>query len=317
MSSKISEDLIPRIRELESQGYVHLRMKRYKDAEQTYAKIYEVLSKQQEETKKRVHKGAPLHMMGVSLLFQEDLANAVRYFLLAYIEDTLSVGIVEEDLADRAPAGRMLADIFRIDAYLLGFIKEIARDIKIEGRDELITDPEEILKNALGLREKRLPGLPKATTLLGLCSARPKPPSKQSINRIPGGWEKRVFVGGNYDHMATLVEIKEIVLSLGYEPIVAFDYGIPEDKIHHHDLMLLHNCKYAIFDVSQSDGHLMEIERTRDYDVKTLLVYSARDEKRQPPGSMSTMIKTLGIQMSGYLNSNELMQLISRFLQPQ
>ena len=61
----------------------------------------------------------------------------------------------------------------------------------------------------------------------------------------------------------------------------------------------------------------MEIERTRDYDVKTLLVYSARDEKRQPPGSMSTMIKTLGIQMSGYLNSNELMQLISRFLQPQ
>ncbi|GAI10578.1 unnamed protein product, partial [marine sediment metagenome] len=258
---------------------------------------------------------APLHMMGVSLLFQEDLEDAVRHFLLAYIEDILSARIWEEGLADRAPAGRMLADIFRIDPFLLRYIKEIAEPIKMEGIDENITDSEEILKNARRLHEKRS-GLPRAKTktLLGLCSVRPKLSSKQSIDRIPSSWEKRVFIGGNYDYMATLMEIKEIVLNLGYEPIVAFDYGIPEDKIHHHDLMLLHDCKYAIFDVSQSDGHLMEIERTRDYNVKTLLVYSARNDKKQPPSSMSAMIQTLGIQMSGYLNLRELRQLISGFL---
>jgi hypothetical protein len=137
-----------------------------------------------------------------------------------------------------------------------------------------------------------------------------------SIDQIPGQLERRVFIGGNYDNCAVLREIASIVQDLGYQPIIALDFDIPETEIRRYDLILLHNCKYAIFEVTFSNGHLIEIERARDYDVQTLLVYQVRDENRKPPPGATQMILTSAFPRFGYKNFTELKEYLRSFLPP-
>jgi tetratricopeptide (TPR) repeat protein len=301
-STKIPDDLIEEVRKLEYEGYVHLRMGRYKDAVDTYNKIYRMLLDRQFKEERRIHKGAPLHMMGMSFLSGNKLQNSLYYFFLAYVEDTLNVPPNDEDLADETPAGRTLREIFRVNPEILQTIKNAAFETKRRG--ETIFDPENLL-HKLQIGKKGI---------LKLASLRPKPIRRQSINQIPDIWEKRVFIDGNYNNLVVLKEIKEIVIRFGYTPILALDFDVPEQLIHHHDLMLLHNCKYAIFEVSQGNGHLMEIERAKDYDVCTLLVFSARDEQRRPSSDMSSMLRTIGPELNGYMSLDELRSIIRDFL---
>jgi hypothetical protein len=53
---------------------------------------------------------------------------------------------------------------------------------------------------------------------------------KYSLSRIPGEYEKRVFIGGNYDNISVLREIKKIVSDLGYYPILALEFDVPPRK---------------------------------------------------------------------------------------
>lgn len=121
------------------------------------------------------------------------------------------------------------------------------------------------------------------------------PPSKKyDPNKPPGALQNRVFVGGNYDIMPLLKKICETVFDNGYQPIFAYDFEVPTDEIHDHDIRLLHNCKYAIFEVSNPAGELMEIERVRDWRIATLLIYQIRDKGNPtPPPAVTSMLKTL------------------------
>jgi len=137
---------------------------------------------------------------------------------------------------------------------------------------------------------------------------------KHSLNRIPGEYEKRVFIGGNYDNISVLREIKKIVSDFGYQPILALEFDVPLEKVHDYDLLLLHNCKYSIFEITMPNGHLMEIERAKEYDVKTLMVFQARDEKRKTPPAASSMVLSLKLPIYGYLNFYDLRERIKKFL---
>jgi hypothetical protein len=137
---------------------------------------------------------------------------------------------------------------------------------------------------------------------------------KFSLSEIPGKIENRVFIGGNYDNIGILRTISDFVSNLGYQPIMALDFDVPLSEVHHYDLLLLHNCKYAIFEVTLPNGHLMELERAKDYGVETFAVYQARDEKRKPPPTISSMILSLKILKYGYLDFDELKVRISKFL---
>jgi class 3 adenylate cyclase/tetratricopeptide (TPR) repeat protein len=95
---------------------------------------------------------------------------------------------------------------------------------------------------------------------------------KLDINNIPGKYEDRVFIGGNYDWMPVLREIGKYTEENGFQPILAYDFKI-ENDIHHFDLRLLHQCKYAIFDETHPAGELMEIERSKDYEVSVFIIY--------------------------------------------
>ena len=134
------------------------------------------------------------------------------------------------------------------------------------------------------------------------------------ISRIPGGYENRVFIGGNYDLMVNLKEIKKYVRENGFQPILAYDFNVPRDRIHDYDLLLLHNCKYAIFDVTYPAGELMEIERTRDYGTIVLIVYQIRDpEHLEPPSQITSMVTTSGYPMRGYSSFDELREIITEW----
>jgi hypothetical protein len=112
-----------------------------------------------------------------------------------------------------------------------------------------------------------------------------------------------VFVGGNYaTNSAVLLKMKEILLKINLEPVIADDYAIPEgETIHEFCLMLLHTCRYAIFDVTMAGGQFFEIERTRDYGIKPLIVFNADSISRERPFTSGIgMLEGLERQMKAY-----------------
>jgi hypothetical protein len=137
---------------------------------------------------------------------------------------------------------------------------------------------------------------------------------KLDVDRTPGTYDRRVFVGGNYDFMADLRLIKDYIEEAGFVPILAYDFNIPEDKRHDYDLRLLHNCKYGIFEETHSAGELMELERAaREYGTIAFVVYQVRDPAHSdPPHQVSSMVKSLGMMMSGYSTWQDLHDFILR-----
>jgi hypothetical protein len=134
---------------------------------------------------------------------------------------------------------------------------------------------------------------------------------KLKVDEIPGEYEKRVFIGGNYDLLPTLRKIGGYVEEYGLQPIIAFDYNV--SNIHDDDLRLLHNCKYAIFEVTKSAGEIMELERCRDYRTQVLVVFQTR-EKYEIPAQVSSMILATGFTRRGYAKFDHLKDCVKDFL---
>jgi hypothetical protein len=117
---------------------------------------------------------------------------------------------------------------------------------------------------------------------------RPLNPSK-----LPGAYHTRVFVGGSYRQRSPsgagspgrskgkpspreiLDLLREVVIGQRFEPILAAEFRVarPEKEIHHDALYLLHASKFAIFDLSEFSGALMEIDRAADYGTRCLILY--------------------------------------------
>lgn len=108
-----------------------------------------------------------------------------------------------------------------------------------------------------------------------------------------------------------------MVEELGYQPILALDFDVPEQKIRDYDLLLLHNCKYAIFEITFGNGHLVEIERASNYKLLSiLLVFQVRDESKKPPSGASQMVLTSAFPRFGYRTFAELKEYLPNFLPP-
>ena len=137
--------------------------------------------------------------------------------------------------------------------------------------------------------------------------------NKLNIDEMPGEYKKRVFIGGNYDLLPTLREIAKYVKEFGFHPILAFDFDVPESDIHDYDLRLLHNCNYAIFDVTHSAGEVMELERCKDYRTRVMVVYQTR-EKERVPAQLSSMILTAGFRRRGFQEFKVLKDIVKEFL---
>jgi hypothetical protein len=150
-------------------------------------------------------------------------------------------------------------------------------------------------------------------------------PRKHSIDKIPGSFATRVFVGGAYDDLPTLREIGKHVKRRGYVPIVPYDFELPRANadplldIHDMDILLLHNCRVAIFELSLAAGQYNEVEWSiRQFRKKTLGLCKAR-ESGKLPDLVSTMVVDLFRQsnqpLEPYADFTELKHSVAGFLE--
>jgi hypothetical protein len=281
-------------------------MQRWKEAAKVYLQSYQLLLGKQPPGQ-RFHKGGPLHFLGMCFLYLGQKGDAPKYFLLAYIEDLLSKGKGQINIAETEAAALTLRAL-KVDEKLLNSIRRIAVDKR--KKQIIIRDPEELLAEVIESKGG-------AQYLQSLSTKLPPPAQKRPLASIDSPWNRRVFVGGNYNNPATLMEIKEAVLEAGdFDPILANEFDMAEDLIHHHTLMLLHACKYAVFDISFEGGHLMEIERLRDYGIIPLVVYSSFPSGSSRP-RVSEMVKTMGYEAKPYRGMKELKNSVIRYLKSQ
>jgi hypothetical protein len=130
-------------------------------------------------------------------------------------------------------------------------------------------------------------------------------------------WEKRVFVGGSMrprQGIKQIQRIKDIVTDKGYDAVVASDFSAPEDiPTYHKCLVLLHCCKYAIFDLSKQAGQLLEIIRVPEYGISTLLVWTPNQE-RATTEMLRSVLDIQGIGHRAYGSLDEMILITNNFL---
>lgn len=264
---------------LEKQGFINYVTGDYKKALELYNKDLRTRQELQQREGRGIHKGAPLHMIGMINLLRGDSDASTRYLLLAYVEDTLSTDFGEEDEADLSSASRMLRDLFRLRQMILREIKSVSKARKqVDWSAQ--TDPEIILADAfrnLNFETRNLRQYWQQEVAI----------REKTELGFPQPRELRVFVGGKYgiESDPDLNLIKRIVVTLGYVPILAKEVETPRDKTHEYAAILLHTCKYAIFEMTRPGGQYMEIERATDYDMEILLVH-------KPGAQVSSMART-------------------------
>ncbi len=143
------------------------------------------------------------------------------------------------------------------------------------------------------------------------------PNGRLPLDCLPSTYNWRVFIGGNYASISNLRAIKDAVYKLGtdFAPILPYDdFQIPLGQVYDTDLRLLHNCKYAIFEVTQPGGELFEIARCAEYKVSTLLVYQARGFTQAPPLVKTMLLESGGHEHHSYLNNSQLDKIVDEFL---
>jgi len=308
----IPQNIINRIRSNEIQAISHFNLRNFKQSLVLFNEILSLLYKTQEELGRSIHKGAPLHMIGINYNAMNNHAEAIRYILSAYIEDNLNVELDNEAEANNSPAGQTLLNYYNIHPNLLRDINDTVSRVKREGNWATILNPEQII-DELNIV------IGQATVTSGSVIQGSTVPLTQTPPQDPFGfpqpWENRVFIGGCYHtHMPVIRYIQQLIENFNYTPIVAFDIDIDREHTHHHTLLLLHTCKYAIFDVSSPAGQLMEIERTIDYGNEVLLLYSTLTAEGGPSPLVSSMLRTMDIEMNGYANFDDIDPIIQSFL---
>jgi len=299
--------LLEQIAPIEREAIVQLRMGRYAEAEELYRTELGRFVEAEGRERRSLHKGTPYHQIGVCLYLRGVFNDSLENFLLAYCEDALSAETGQEDNQDRAPACNVLRSTFVIDLTFLGAIKRIAHRAKTDG--EIPLDPNEILSAAL---EEHAIDRANILNLLmleaGNLGARPLDP-------IVAAWQRRVFIGGQFNDIARLRDIQEEVIRLNYDPVLTDEVVGVDQLVHHHCLMLLHTCRFAIFEVTNNAGQLIELERARDYEIQPLVLYSSRNrEELNPPPYISAMVRSAGFNIRNYRDSAQLRERIGEYL---
>jgi hypothetical protein len=137
-----------------------------------------------------------------------------------------------------------------------------------------------------------------------------------SIDNMPGTYNTRIFVGGNYTcQFVVLLEIQKFVRGFFkgfFTPILAADFDFEKDNERSACLRLLHNCKFAIFELTTSAGQIIEIEAAKDYCTNFITVHNSVNQTSiYTPGINMTNIKD---QIIVYRSLDELKRIISIYL---
>jgi len=131
LSAELPVGMKESIKDLEFEASRLLALQNFKKAEQIYDNIFTQIYERQFIENRRIHQGAPLHMKGISLLFQNKFKEALLNFVLAYITDTVNYPVGEENNADRAPAHYILKEYYNVSEDTFNIIKNQSKNIYI------------------------------------------------------------------------------------------------------------------------------------------------------------------------------------------
>lgn len=320
---RLSTELLRRFTEMEREAYSYLVAGDFSRAEQVYKQQYDALRTEEERLSlgNKYHKGGPLHNWGISLLLQNKVLDGFQRIALAYIEDLLDSATVDDALG--APAFRTLRSYSLISDEFLNRLKELATARRLQNR--VPRDPEEVMTD---YREAGHTDLPSSFTLERLKGApitidQVRPLVEEQLKKI-GPKEKRVFVGGSYKNIAVLRHIAyQIVEGIDeFKAVLPIDLpnlsAQPYDHlIHDLSMEYLRSCSFAIFEVSVSDGHLMEIERACDLKrregLRVVLVFQKTKAGDEP--YVTRMLISTDFEKKGYRDFGELATEIRSFLE--
>jgi len=269
----LPQDLLDKYRHVEQEFMSGLYQTNPAKAFSLWNDLYkEVIQRQ--PTGKRYHKGGEVHNMGICKLFLMSPIDSMNCFMLGFIEDILSTKTESGTSPEDAPGAQNLKNIFKITEeqfkLIQTFVKELMTELGV------IQDPQIVLDKL----EKSGVKNPMEKSARGFDINIKR--NSYPIKEIPGDWGNRVFIGGDYVNYFYVINILKplIIQSNKFVPIIASECIKPDEmSIREHALLLLHNCKYAIFDISGRGGQLIEIERTFDYRTKAYYICA---EGQQP-----------------------------------
>lgn len=141
---------------------------------------------------------------------------------------------------------------------------------------------------------------------------------KYTIDKPPGIFDKRVFIGGNYSFGSRIEDVADAVRDCEYVPIIVWEFGIVPGTERHSSKQILKQCKYAIFDVSSPAGHFFEMDDAAEYAVICLCLWDAHLDQGSGP-TISAMVRshTIFTNNKPFRNTRTLQSEVHRFLQNQ
>ncbi len=318
-------ELLQKTSSIESKAFTALVISDFVSAEKLYAEYYRLLRNEEDQKlpkDKKYHKGTPLHNWGIALLNQGKIAEGFERIILAYLEDLLNSPSPKDALT--APAYKTLFINAIIDKGFLNEIYQVADKVRREGR--IPKNPEEIIDEYKANKKGRI-DLSASFTVKNtdevptINASNPTVPQGGvpeigNILESLGPRERRVFIGGGHRNIALLRGIRDIVAKTGdFKPILVSDFPLELNE-HDKSMEFLEGCAYAIFEISISNGHLMEIERACDFEkagnFKFILLYQGIKDSSDP--TTTAMLDKFKDHMMRYMNLDELKSKIALFL---
>lgn len=298
----------------ELSGIAHMYSDHFETAESLFRKQYEILRDAQSR-EVSIHKGAPLFNWGVALAELGKANEGTLKIAAAFIEDLITDGLpkAKDGLAFKALTK------YNIHEAHLKDIEGLISNWLESGKD--INDPERIAKEAFSVKDDRIT----------LSASFLKTPAVSVLRRLEielsGVREKRVFIGGFYNNIALLRYIRDIVSDAGYYPKLVGDIieaavrdeRISLDEMHDASTEILEGCKYAVFEISASNGHTMEIKhcdllKERGNEIHKLLLWQLHYEGLDTDPKVTSLIRKYKSDMMEYKEIGELRDLVREFL---
>ena len=137
---------------------------------------------------------------------------------------------------------------------------------------------------------------------------------KYLIHKPPGTLEDRVFIGGNYSFGSRLEDIADVIRDCEYQPILAWEFGIPPRTERHSSKRLVKQCKYAIFEVSSNAGQFFEMDDAEEYSLICLCLWDAHPGSSPNVSSMAQSHTVFVRNNKPYRNTRELQYEVFNFL---
>ena len=321
----LTGELLEKIRPIDSKAFTSLVISDFATAEKLYSEYYTILRNEEDqklEKNQKYHKGTPLHNWGIALLNQGKIDKGFEKIILAYIEDLLNATDPKDAL--KAPAYITLFSNEIIDKEFLKEIYSIVDEFR--KKEHIPKNPQEIVAAYI----ERRAGKADLSASLTVKNTNEIPTIKASNPKVPlegtpdvstilqglGDKARRVFIGGGHRNIALLRGIRDIVAEIGkFTPILVSDFELELNE-HDKSMAFLKGCAFAIFEISISNGHLMEIERSYDFEnegsLKFVLLYQGIKDTSDP--KTTAMLDKFKDHMVRYMNLEELKERVNEFL---